>query len=542
MNLSALTVLASSMAMAQPVTPSGGTPSDVRFVNKRTLTIPMSMPPARAKELKEVSLFLSRDNGDTYEFHQAIKPTDANFTLNAKEDGLYWVQVQENFLTGTNVPKNPREMPPAEKLVIDTVKPLVKITAAEIIDSEVRIEWKIEDRHPSDATTKIFYMPSGADTKEAKAWREVPASSINKRTARFKPDFAGPVMVQVATADLAMNIGAENREVGGKPAMTTSTAMKPVTSDVLPLPKEAPGLTASTLPEPGFSAMPATGPIPLTAPVLTSANTAPAPTASFAPSNSGKPIATGSGPSAPVMPIQPAAAATVATDNAPLANTQMSKSPRFELNYTLDVGPSGVARVDLYVTRDDGRSWIKWSTHDGRENPLKVILDTRFNKEVEGDYGLALVPTSGAGLSESAPSANTNPELRVRVDMTAPVIKVYQPTADPNNKHALLLNWEATDANFGKEPIAIEYAEDPRGPWKSVSAPDAVSVQHRIDNTGSYSWQPPMTLTTPKVYLRFTAWDTAGNKSDAVTPNPILVDLTKPKARIQGITQVGMGK
>jgi len=241
------------------------------------------------------------------------------------------------------------------------------------------------------------------------------------------------------------------------------------------------------------------------------------------------------------MPIQPAAAA-VANDNTPLANTQMSKSPRFELNYTLDVGPSGVARVDLYVTRDDGRTWIKWSTHDGRENPLKVILDTRFNKDVEGDYGMALVPTSGAGLSESAPVAGINPDLRVRVDMTAPVVKVYQPTADPNNKHALLLNWEATDANFGKEPIAIEYAEDPRGPWKSVSASEATTQQHRIDNTGSYSWQPPVNLATPKVFLRFTAWDTAGNKSDAVTPNPILVDLTKPKARIQGITPVSMGK
>ena len=461
--------------MAQPVAPTG-TPGDIRFVNKRTLTIPMSMPPARAKELKEVSLFLSRDKGDTYEFHQAIKPTDSNFTLTAKEDGLYWVQVQENFLTGTNVPKNPRELPPAEKLVIDTIKPVVKITVAEIVEGEVRIEWKIEDKHPSDATTKIFYMPSGADSKEAKAWREVPASSINKRTARFKPDFAGPVMVQVATADLAMNIGAENREVGGKTAITTTTAMKPVTTDAaLPLPKETPGITANALLEPGFAPTPPAGPIQLTAPALISSSTAPAPSASLTPTVANKPIATGSGSSAPVMPIQPAAAAAVANDNAAPVNSQMSKSPRFELNYTLDVGPSGVARVDLYVTRDDGRSWIKWSTHDGRENPLKVVLDTRFNKEVEGDYGLALVPTSGAGLSEAAPAAGTNPELRVRVDMTAPVIKVYQPTADPNNKHALLLNWEATDTNFGKEPIAIEYAEDPRGPWKSVSAPDAVN-------------------------------------------------------------------
>ncbi len=205
------------------------------------------------------------------------------------------------------------------------------------------------------------------------------------------------------------------------------------------------------------------------------------------------------------------------------------------MNYTLDSGASGVARVDLYVSRDDGRSWVRWSQHDGRETPLKVVLDTRFNKEVEGDYGFVLVPVSGAGLSEGAPTANTAPELKVRVDTTAPVIKVYAPTADPNNKAALMLNWEATDKNLGRDPIAIEYAESQQGPWKSVTGTDG-PTQTRIDNTGSYSWQPPLNLATPKVYLKFVAWDQAGNKSEVTTPQPILVDLTKPKARIQGIT------
>jgi hypothetical protein len=41
------------------------------------------------------------------------------------------------------------------------------------------------------------------------------------------------------------------------------------------------------------------------------------------------------------------------------------------------------------------------------------------------------------------------------------------------------------------------------------------------------------------VYLKFTAWDLAGNRSEVVTPNPILIDLTKPKARIQGISPSG---
>jgi hypothetical protein len=216
------------------------------------------------------------------------------------------------------------------------------------------------------------------------------------------------------------------------------------------------------------------------------------------------------------------------------------------LNYALDGGPSGVARIDLYVTRDDGRSWVKWSTHDGRETPLKVVLDTRFNKEVEGDYGFVLVPVSGAGLSEPAPTAGTAPETRVRVDVSPPVIKVFQPTADAANRNALLLHWEATDRNFGKEPIVIEYSEQPNGPWRAVNGADVVPVAGggvkdipRLENTGSYSWQPPITLATPKVYLKFTAWDLAGNRSEVITPNPILVDLTKPKARIQGISPSG---
>ena len=133
--------------------------------------------------------------------------------------------------------------------------------------------------------------------------------------------------------------------------------------------------------------------------------------------------------------------------------------------------------------------------------------------------------------------------FRMRVDTTAPVIKVFQPTADPANRNALMLHWEATDKNFGKEPMAIEYSEQPTGPWKSVAGGDVVTVAGggataptRVENTGSYSWQPPLNLATPKVYLKFTAWDLAGNKSEVVTPNPILVDLTKPKARIQGIS------
>jgi hypothetical protein len=247
-----------------------------------------------------------------------------------------------------------------------------------------------------------------------------------------------------------------------------------------------------------------------------------------------RPIAISGGPTPSVGAMMPA------PEVSPI---QYSKSPRFELGYQLEAGPSGVARIELYVTRDDGKNWVRWSSHDGRETPLKIALDTRFNQDVDGEYGFRLVPISGAGLSEGAPAPGSAPEARVQVDTQAPVIKVFQPTADPKQKNALLLLWEATDKNFGKDPIAIEYSESATGPWKSVQngegfVPASVGAASRIANTGSYSWQLPLNLTTPRVYLKFTAWDLAGNRSEVTTPHPILVDLMKPKARVQGITVV----
>lgn len=538
MSLTALALLAAASGVGQPPAP----PADVRFVSKPTLTFPVTFKQERVKDIEKARLFVSRDGGHTYDLKQAIDPAKGGFQFTAAEDGVYWVQMQLQFRDGTLEPKDPSAVPPSEKLVVDTTKPVVTITSAEMTGEEVSLEWQVEDKHPDDTTTKVFYKPvAGDDT----AWREAPAGAVRKRSARFKPEVPGPLTVQVATADLAKNIGAMNREVGAK----TASGFTPA-GGVLP-PPAMPGGSGETVPAPGgsFGGPAPSAPLPppkptepavgerLTAPPLADSGKPPAPPPPAPVAESGKPIAVGSGMGAP-----PAAPAAPPVD----PTIQYTRSPRFDLNYTLDGGPSGVARIDLYVTRDDGRTWTRWSQHDGREAPLKVVLDTRFNKEVEGDYGFALVPVSGAGLSDGAPAAGTAPDMRVRVDVTPPAIKVYQPSADPNNRNALMLHWEATDRNFGKEPIAIEYAETPNGPWRSVTAPEVVPAAagggkepHRIDNAGSYSWQPPATLTGPKVYLKFTAWDLAGNRSEAVTPNPVLVDLTKPKARIQGISSAG---
>ena len=246
------------------------------------------------------------------------------------------------------------------------------------------------------------------------------------------------------------------------------------------------------------------------------------------------------------QPIAVGAGYAPAPAAVPQANTKHINFLRFDLQYQLESGPSGVSRIDLYVTRDEGRTWTRWSQHDGRESPLRVQLDARFNQQPEGDYGFRLVPVSGAGLTDGAPKAGSAPEMRVHVDVTPPMIKVFAPTADPNQRNTLVLHWEATDRNFGQDPIAIEWSEQPTGPWKPVAGDGVVSVAsqppamaNRLPNTGTYSWVLPATLSTHQVYLKFAAWDVAGNRSEVVTPRPVLVDLTRPRVKIQGIEGVG---
>jgi hypothetical protein len=531
MNLTALALVGLAAGIGQP-------PADYIPIKGRSLKLPIEYTPAQRKNIQQIQLCVCRDQSGVYEVAKTVTPDQSFFAFEAKEDGLYWVNMVIVFRDGRREPKDPARVPPAQKLLIDATPPVVRILSAKREGEEVAVEWAIEDKFPNDAATQVLYKAPGGD------WQPVPSSAITKRSARFKPSTTGPIAVQVAAKDLVGNTGSIAQEV---PTGTTAAYMAPTTAP------------AATKPA-GVLEAPTTGG-PLPPPMLDNTN----PAAPAAPIKPPSPVIPAEPPAAAAQPqwtppavvAQPAPLTTTDGGLQPIAvgsgsatappasvpaNVQFLNSTVFDLQYQVENGPSGVSRIDLYVTRDDGRTWARWSTHDGRQTPLRVALETRFNSQVEGDYGLRLVPVSGAGLSAGAPTAGTPPEMRVHIDRTPPVIQVYQPTADPNQRNALVLHWKATDRNFGKDPIRVEWSEQPTGPWKSVGAGDEFTpvvgtgapTGRRLANTGSYSWQIPATIGASRVHLKFTAWDAAGNKSEVVTP-PLVVDLMRPRATIQGI-------
>jgi hypothetical protein len=110
------------------------------------------------------------------------------------------------------------------------------------------------------------------------------------------------------------------------------------------------------------------------------------------------------------------------------------------------------------------------------------------------------------------------------VDQTPPVVEllpVQQGQGASLNK--ILIRWRMTDDHPADEPIALAYASDPHGPWEPICTwqPD----------TGSYQWTVEPGLPS-RLYIRITARDAAGNITRAQTDKPILVDLSRPSARI----------
>jgi hypothetical protein len=198
----------------------------------------------------------------------------------------------------------------------------------------------------------------------------------------------------------------------------------------------------------------------------------------------------------------------------------MVNTKRVVLNFEVkDIGPSGVAGIDLWHTRD-GRNWDKLvATLQGSAYAVDVAD--------EGMHGFTLLARSGVGLARKSPQPGDQPQVWVIVDTTAPALKLtnVNPTVQ-GTQRTVVVQWEARDKNLGGRPISLLYAEQEGGPWRPIALP--------LENTGEYVWQVPVE-TRSRVMLRLEATDLAGNVSQVQTPAALLLDTSQPQASITSV-------
>lgn len=558
------------MTMGQPLD------ADYHTMQSRNISIPIEYKKDR-KSIRQVFLYVAYKGENVWYQEGVVAPDKDSFSYFAKEDGIYWFKMQIEDLKGNRDPVDLTRDPPDLKMVIDTTPPQARVTNAKRNGEEIVVEWQVEDKFPNDAATKVHFRPIDS-TKSY--WQEVTLPANSRTGVKFPCGTSEGITVKVSVADVAGNRTEITKDFPGTNQTTSNSSP---TIPVKPIVEAGMGAgTSPTVPPPPMNLDPVgpltpIGPSPVVPPAPVTPVTPPVtqtvtpPTIVQPPTTLITPVqppatttninahTSGAQPLAVIDPKAPPPVAALPTNGSATPTTpwnggqptvevtraQAINYPRFDLGYDLEQrGPSGISRVDLWVTRDDGKSWNKWSQHDGKGGLVRVVLDVRENTILEGNYGFRLVPVSGAGLSEREPAAGDVPEMRVVLDVTPPQIELYPPASDPNAPDSLVLQWKATDRNFGEEPITLEWSATLNGPWKPVTlagnepivqvAAVNAPVAKRLANTGQFAWRVPAGVPA-RVYLKVTACDAAGNVKEVVTREPILVDLTKPKAKISGI-------
>ena len=90
-------------------------------------------------------------------------------------------------------------------------------------------------------------------------------------------------------------------------------------------------------------------------------------------------------------------------------------APRFKLEYDDQLlGAGGIARVELYGTRDNGRTWQRLGEDKDRRSPYDVDV------EEDGLYGFRIAVAGKNGLASRPPKNGELPELWVKVDRRQP--------------------------------------------------------------------------------------------------------------------------
>jgi hypothetical protein len=543
---------AGALALSCWMLVAGQNPSEGWATNQRDLKIPIDVRAWRPETINKLLLFVSADKGVTWQQHTAVKPKlapheqDQNvFVFRATADGEYWFRVAVVDHKGVQEPRDVSRGNPDQKILIDTRPPAVQILSAQRQGDEVLVDWSAQEDHPDWTTFKMEYRraddPSGA-------WSPAPVNPGPRGPGRFRVSAPGALKVRLTLKDAAENVGTSAEvEVGGNGIITTNFPVPAPQSptgpppDVNKLPAVGAQEAAPVLPPPPDPVAagpgrfqkdppPVGGPPPTPPTGITPPPSLEVPPATAEPRpEHGRAVASTDTPPAVAAPAPP---------QVPPGPGESGKVPHKVINRTdvtveyelAKVGPSGVGKVEVWLTKDDGQHWALFADDPAVKPDAVGPQKRRIPLPGEGVFGVWLVVRSRAGLGKAAPKPGDAPQLRVEVDLTPPVATLYEPVPDPSQRDTVVLSWTAADkhgdrldkARLPERPITLEYSVDGKE-WQKIAAD--------VPNTGRHPWHVPTGVVT--AYLRLRVRDQAGNEAVAVTPRPQTLDLSAPE--VQGL-------
>src|SRR5262249_14158380 len=136
-----------------------------------------------------------------------------------------------------------------------------------------------------------------------------------------------------------------------------------------------------------------------------------------------------------------------ALDLHPLATArQMLNSTHASLSYSIEEqGPSGVGKVEVWMTRDEGQTWQRLCEDPGHHSPVQ------FDLPGEGIVGISVVVSNGRGVGGTPPAKGETPQAWVEVDTTKPQAQLKTTLLESGaGLSTVQIDWLASDKNLGE--------------------------------------------------------------------------------------------
>jgi hypothetical protein len=414
------------------------------YSGQRSFRIPLDLSADERAGITGIRLYVSENGGRTWVRHHDADPSAQFITFRANEDGPYWFSVALVDRQGEQIPADIRTAEPGLRVMVDTARPELSVKAIRSRTGKRGIRWVMTDPNLLSETHRLAGWNAAIGQ-----WEPLESMHPEDHLLWFDEGVQYD-KIQSCVSDRAGNERVVEVEIVGdqfsKRDVAAFVLAKEVASDVIPTSAEAP------IDEPSL--------------------------------------------------VQPAVVAPTA--HPPAVPATICSSHQVVVNYVVEQAADGSAiPAELWVTRDDGRTWQRVAVDLDGKSPLEAKL--------EGDdvWGLRILLHAGQGQS-SGPPPGTAPEMLVDVDTTAPEVRVVSAEAAGGQ---VVVRWQAVDKNLDAQPIDILYAADPASEWRPAAT--------GLANTGEFTFPVADWDAQVPMYLRVEARDRARHVGFSQTDRPL---------------------
>lgn len=484
--------------------------SETVYSNSKRFRIPFQFDSEELKRLgaREIQLFVSEDQGDNWRLSGSVDPDAGRFMYEAAREGEFWFSVRTIAGEGMIYPAGPHQ--PGLTVIVDTLPPTLELQLNESDPGRVQLAWSASDPHLDLETLQLEFRDPGQAS-----WETVHLRVEAEGQTSWTVSESGIVEVRGTVADRAGN--------------TIQASAKVRISMIPSAPQERPELSSpATANTPLIAQFADDGPdeFPIGATTTDTerfgSDANPIPREPVG-ERSRTPESDLSSVIRPAKATPPATQELPATSD-PIHQTEhLVNSDTFRIGYQVEnVGPSGVSKVDLYITEDGGNLWFHYGSDADKTSPYHVKVPR------DGEYGFTFRITSGVGLVAVPPQPGERPDIVVIVDRAPPAVTLL-PLRHGQDQNQVLIEWKASDRQLADRPVSLSYAMQSTGPWEMFES--------RLPNSGRFLWTVPTALGT-RFYIRLEVRDAAGNVSRVETDQPFTIDHSRPRAQVTEVEAI----